>query len=123
MEENYRLAELGTQQQPQNDPLLIPGYRHIRDTRFMIRLEGNGNYTVIYLSDHSRPLMVSQTLKYFELRLPCFIRASKSSLINPAYIDTVIKQDSKTMYLQLTDGVSIPVSRRRICDTEAKLAA
>jgi two-component system LytT family response regulator len=107
----------------QDNPVLIPGYRHFQDTHLMMRLEGDGNYTLIHLSGRSHPLLVSQTLKYFELQLPFFIRASKSSLINPAYIDTVVKQDSKTMHLRLTDGARIPVSRRRIIDTEAKLAA
>jgi DNA-binding LytR/AlgR family response regulator len=105
----------------QTPPLLIPGYRHIQDTQPLIWLEGSGNYTLIYLKDTRHPLTVSQTLKYFERHLPGFIRVSKSALVNPVYIHQVVQVDAKTMHLELLDGLTIVVPRRRIVDTLARL--
>lgn len=104
-----------------NTTLRIPGYQHIRDAQCIAWLEGSGNYTIIYLKDDPRPLMVSQTLKVFELHLPAFIRISKSSLVNPTFIDQVIREDAKTMHLRLADGKSVSVSRRRITETITQL--
>ncbi len=97
-----------------NKPLLIPGYRHITDAQLIIRLEGDGNYTLIHVRDAAQPLLVSYTLKYFQLQLPQFIRVSKSALVNPGYIDRVVKTGPKRLFLLLIDGTTIPVSRRRI---------
>lgn len=110
-----------TTQLKEGGMLLIPGYRHIQNAQLIIRMEGNGNYTVIHLRENPKPLMVSQTLKYFETQLPDFIRVSKSSLINPNAVDRIISLNAKTMYLQLTDSVRIAVSRRRIMDIKSKL--
>ena len=98
----------------------IPGYRTIQDTQLIVRLEGNGNYTIVHLKDQIKSLMVSQTLKRFEPHLPDFIRVSKSSIINPAYVKKVIQGDRMTALL-LTDGVKILVSRRRTARTLVRL--
>lgn len=111
-----------TNQHPQNDFLLIPGYKPIQNIQHIVRLKGDGNYTNIYSINQVKPLLVSQTLKYFELQLLPFIRISKSFLINPAYIERVIEANAKTMYLQFADGTSLPVARRRIVDTQRKLS-
>lgn len=103
-------------------PLRIPGYRHIQSAQLISRLEGNGNYTIIYLRENVKPLMVSQTLKYFERQLPDFLRISKSSLINPIIVDRIIRVDAKTMQLRLTNCEQVPVSRRRIVDIMTRLA-
>ena len=108
---------------PQTSPLRIPGYGHIQDTQPIIWLEGSGNYTLIYLKDTRQPLMVARTLKYFEHHLPGFLRVSKSALVNPVYIRKVVKEDAKTMQLELLDGLTFVVPRRRIVDTLARLAA
>lgn len=101
--------------------LLIPGYRHIKDRRLIIRLEGDGNYTLFHLKGYQKPLMVSQTLKYFENQLPGFIRVSKSSFVNPEYIDRIVKAQARSMYLLLTDGARVVVSRRRMAEIQATL--
>jgi DNA-binding LytR/AlgR family response regulator len=108
-------------QQKEDNSLQIPGYRQIKDAGLIIWLEGSGNYTIVYLKDNLKPLMVSRTLKYFELHLTDFIRTNKSSLVNPGYIDKVIQETAKTMHLELTGGVNIPVSRRRISDILSRL--
>ncbi len=112
-----------TNQHPQNDFLLVPGYKPIQNIQQIVRLKGDGNYTNIYSIDQAKPLLVSQTLKYFELQLLPFIRISKSFLINPAYIEQVIEANAKTMYLQFADGTRLPVARRRIVDTQLKLVS
>lgn len=110
-----------TNQQKENISLQIPGYRHIQDAGLIIWLEGSGNYTIVYLKDDLKPLMVSRTLKYFELHLTDFIRTNKSSLVNPNHIDKVIQDSARTMHLELTGGVNIPVSRRRILEILPRL--
>jgi len=112
-----------TTQHKEGSTLRIPGYRKIQDAQLIIRLEGNGNYTIIHLKGQLKPLLVSQTLKYFEFQLPDFIRVSKSSIINPAYIKKVIQEDPKTMSLELADGVIILVSRRRVTGTLSRLGS
>ena len=102
-------------------PLCIPGYKHLQDVRSIIRFEGNGNYTLVHLSTHSRPLLVSQTLKRFEDKLTSFIRVSKSDLINPNYVQKVIIKNTKVMHIQITKGPRLLVSRRRMVETLARL--
>ncbi|MBD2756123.1 LytTR family DNA-binding domain-containing protein [Spirosoma validum] len=102
--------------------IVVPAYRHIQDTKLIIRLEGRGNYSLVYVRDTSNPLMVSRTLKYFEDQFADFIRVNKSSLINPNYIDRVIRKDAKTVAFLLIDGMTILASRRRVADTLARLA-
>ena len=99
----------------------IPGYKRVQDPRSIMWLEGTGNYTYIHLASHGHPLLVSMTLKYFEDMLPRFLRVSKSSLVNPLYIDEIVKLTPKALQLLLKDGTTISVSRRRISETIALL--
>ena len=105
----------------QETPLRIPGYRHLQNTQIICRLEGNGNYTIIHLQGQSKPLLVSQTLKRFEDLFPDFIRISKSTMVNPHYVDQIIREDAKVIYLKLTNGLCLLVSRRRMIETLARL--
>lgn len=103
--------------------VLIPGYKDPQNTKRMIRLEGNGNYTIIHFADSAKFLMVAQTLRYFEEQIPDFIRANKSALINPVFVKEIIRTNSKSVHLRMADGVELLISRRRINDVTAKLAA
>ncbi|GAB4035549.1 LytR/AlgR family response regulator transcription factor [Spirosoma jeollabukense] len=103
-------------------PFLLPGYRHVRNAQLIVRLEGDGNYTKVYLESHTESLLVSRTLKWFEEQLPTFVRLSKSTLVNPGYIEQIRKVDNKTVYLRLADGHLLLISRRRISETLARLA-
>ena len=107
----------------QTSTLQIPGYRHIQDTQLIGWLAGSGNYTLLYLKDTRHPLMVAQTLKYFEHHLASFIRVSKSSLVNPGYIRKIVKGDANITHLELVDGMTIVIPRRRTADTLARLKA
>lgn len=103
--------------------IVVPAYRHIQDSKLIVRLEGRGNYSLVYIRGTSNPLMVSRTLKYFEDRFTDFIRINKSSLINPRYIDQLIHKNAKTVAVLLNGGLTIVASRRRAADILARLAS
>ncbi|UFH54680.1 LytTR family DNA-binding domain-containing protein [Spirosoma sp. KNUC1025] len=108
--------------QPQDDvPNHVPGYRLIHDAQRIVRLEGKGNYTLVYLLDCDKPILISYTLKRFEAHLPAFLRIHRSALINPAYIVQVSRTNPKIMFVKLTTGETIPVSRRRMMETLIRL--
>lgn len=83
------------------------------------RLEGDGNYTVFYFTDH-KPLMVSKTLKEYEEILSDhnFIRTHKSHLVNKKYVERLDLEN----ILWLIDGSKIIVSRRRRAEVLELLA-
>ncbi|UFH57992.1 LytTR family DNA-binding domain-containing protein [Spirosoma sp. KNUC1025] len=99
----------------------VPGYRLIHDAQRIVRLEGKGNYTLVYLLDHARPILVSYTLKRFEAHLPTYIRIHRSALINPAYVSQVSRATPRLMFVKLTTGESMPVSRHRMQVTSIRL--
>ncbi|MGC4235682.1 MAG: LytTR family DNA-binding domain-containing protein [Niabella sp.] len=78
--------------------------------REIIRCEGNDNYTRFYLVN-GEALLVSRTLKDFEEILTDydFVRAHKSHLVNMSYVTRFDKEG----LIWLTNGISIPVSRRK----------
>jgi len=78
--------------------------------RDIIRCEGNDNYTRFYLVS-GKELLVSRTLKDFEEILADhdFVRIHKSHLLNMSYVTRFDKEG----LIWLSNGVSIPVSRRK----------
>ena len=84
------------------------------DISRIVWLEGDWNYTRIYLID--QPVRLSAyTLKKYERELGQFIRISKKAMVNPAHVSmlhTVPGRSGKT-WLQLCNGTFIEVSRRR----------
>ncbi|MCX6212822.1 LytTR family DNA-binding domain-containing protein [Spirosoma sp.] len=102
--------------------LALPGYGTPQPVAQIRWLEGQGNYTRIYLSGQKTPLLISRTLKAFEAPLPEFLRARKGALINPAYVEAVSRINAKQMSLTLLDGPLIRVARRRIEEMATKLA-
>lgn len=79
----------------------------------IIRLEGEGNYTVFHFADGSQ-LMVSLTLKKMESRLSprVFVRPHKNSIINLLYLKS-INPDGQQLSVSLVNGDRIDVSRRK----------
>ena len=79
----------------------------------IVRLEGEGNYTVFHFADGSQ-LMVSLTLKKMESRLSprVFVRPHKKSIINLLYLES-IDPDRQQMSVNLVNGDRIEVSRRK----------
>ena len=69
--------------------LLLPfwGYRKKMPMHRIVRLEGEGNYTLFHFADGSH-LIVSMTLKKMESRLSSkvFVRPHKKNIINLMYL-------------------------------------
>lgn len=81
------------------------------DMMNVIRLEGNCNYTVFILKE-GKKLLTSKTISYYEPLLPTeFIRVHKRCIINTEFLP--IEDKMPLNCLQLSDGFTIPISRRR----------
>jgi two-component system LytT family response regulator len=75
----------------------------------MVRLQGNGNFTDIYLKDKTKK-MVCRFLKHFEEILPPpFIRVHKSHIINVDFVKSYHKNSGG--YVILEDGNEIEISQ------------
>jgi len=94
--------------------MMLPFWGHRRKVPVhrIVRLEGEGNYTLLHFSDGSR-LMVSITLKKLEERLSpsMFVRPHKKNIINLLYLQEI--QPNKSMMIRLTNGDEVEVSRRK----------
>jgi two-component system, LytTR family, response regulator len=113
-QENQRLKQLYRNlRQPANQRIGLPAGDHIEyaDVSKIVRCQGEGNYTHIYISDGIHRL-VAKTLMEFEdlLQEYGFIRVHKTHLVNLHYVVAYIRSQSM---IKLTDGELIPVSRRR----------
>ncbi len=89
------------------------GYRKKMPMHRIVRLEGEGNYTLFHFSDGSR-LMVSLTLKKMETRLSprMFARPHKKNIINLLYLED-IHAGTTQMSVSLANGDRVEVSRRK----------
>jgi len=74
------------------------------------RLEGEGNYSMIYF-EKDKPLLASRTLKDFEeILVPHgFIRVHRSHLVNKDFVDSVLFDG----FIEMKDKSRIEISRRR----------
>ncbi|MVM29361.1 LytTR family transcriptional regulator [Spirosoma sp. HMF4905] len=79
----------------------------------IVRLEGEGNYTLFHFADGSQ-LMVSLTLKKMESRLSpkVFVRPHKKNIINLLYLEA-FHPDHQQLSVSLVNGDLIEVSRRK----------
>lgn len=79
--------------------LVLPfwGYRKKTPLHRIVRLEGEGNYTLFHFSDGTQ-LMVSLTLKKMESRLPpkVFVRPHKRSIINLLYVADMLHDSTES---------------------------
>ena len=95
--------------------LLLPfwGYRKKMPMHQIVRLEGDGNYTVFHFADGSH-LMVSLTLKKMEGRLSpkVFVRLHKKNIVNLLYLKD-IHADPQHLSVSLVNGDLVDVSRRK----------
>jgi two-component system LytT family response regulator len=89
------------------------GCRKKMPMHHIVRLEGEGNYTLFHFSDGSQ-LMVSLTLKKMESRLASkvFVRPHKKNIINLLYLES-IHPDRQQLSVSLINGDRIDVSRRK----------
>jgi len=85
---------------------------NVVNVKDIIRCESDNYYTMYYFTD-GKKLLISKTLKENEELLSGynFIRPHKSHLVNTIYIKSFNKQDGG--YIVMTDGSTIPVSRRK----------
>ena len=102
--ENFKEPDLG------NRKVILPtleGFEVVK-TGDIIRLQGNGNFTDIYLTGKQKK-MVCRFLKYFEEILPCnFVRVHKSHIIDTDRVVSYHK--SLGGYVVLDDNTEIEVS-------------
>ena len=87
-------------------------------------LLGANNYTWIQFQNGEKHL-IAKPLTYFEEQLPAFIRVHKTALVNPACVVGVTPPPRPKMAgsLQMSDGATLPVSRRRWPQVSEFLAA
>jgi two-component system LytT family response regulator len=85
---------------------------YIIDKSNIIRVEAMSNYSVFLLTDNKK-IIVSKTLKEYESLLndECFIRISRSVIVNLAYVVKYRKGDGGT--LEFSDGAEVEVSPQR----------
>jgi len=78
----------------------------------IVRLEADGNYTTIFLTNKSKHL-VSKKIKEFEemLKNTHFFRIHQSHIVNLQLIDRYLKGEGGTVILE--DGTQLEVARRR----------
>jgi two-component system, LytTR family, response regulator len=89
------------------------GYRKKMPMHRIVRLEGEGNYTLFHFADGTR-LMVSLTLKKMQTRLSpmMFARPHKKNIINLLYLED-IHAETNQMSVSLANGDRVDVSRRK----------
>lgn len=107
---NKILLENFKESKPEKRQVILPtleGFEVVRMEN-IIRLQGNGNFTDIYLNDKTKK-MVCRFLKYFNEILPHpFVRIHKSHIINTNYVKSYHK--SSGGYVVLEDGVEVEIS-------------
>lgn len=95
--------------------LMLPfsSYRRKVPMHHIVRLQGEGNYTIIHFYDGTR-LMISLTLKIMEGRLSpgIFARSHKKNIINLLYLSE-LHPDHQSLTVSLTNGDRVDVSRRK----------
>lgn len=91
----------------------IEGLIFVRNNE-ILHAQADGNYTEVILSNN-RQIKVLRQLKEIEELLPYenFIRVHRSHLVN---LEHVIRLDSDSESIMMTDGQSIPLARDRKFD-------
>ena len=107
---NRILLENFQESRPEKRQVILPTLEGFEVVKLenIIRLQGNGNFTDIYLKDKTKK-MVCRFLKHFEEILPLpFIRVHKSHIINTDYVKSYHKNSGG--YVLLEDGNEIEIS-------------
>lgn len=107
------LEEIALQFEMPDLTLPFWGYRKKMPMHRIVRLEGEGNYTLFHFADGTQ-LMVSLTLKKMESRLSpkVFVRPHKKNIINLLYLEG-IHPDAQQLSVSLANGHRVEVSRRK----------
>ena len=82
----------------------------------IVCLEADVNYVWLHYRqhNHNQKHLAAKTLKWVEAQLPGFIRIHQSIIINPTHIDQTTSRNAQPMVIQMTNGMTLPVSRRRV---------
>lgn len=107
---NQILVENFNEPKPEKQQVILPTLEGFEVVKMedIVRLQGNGNFTDIYLEDKTKK-MVCRFLKYFTEILPYpFMRVHKSHIINVNYVKAYHK--SSGGYVVLYDGTEIEIS-------------
>lgn len=114
--ENQRMKTLlaNRQTKTKNPKIALPLSDKIEfiEISSIVRCEGEGNYTHIFLKTGEK-ILASKTLKEFDELLTDhnFLRIHQSHLINLNEIKSYIKTDGG--YIKMNDGSSVSISRQR----------
>lgn len=107
---NKILVENFKEPKPEKQQVILPtleGFEVVKMEE-IVRLQGNGNFTDIYLCDKSKK-MVCRFLKHFSEILPYpFIRIHKSHIVNFNFVKSYHKNSGG--YVTLEDGTEIEIS-------------
>ena len=110
IDRNRVLVENFREPQPERRQVVLPtleGFEIIR-MEDILRLQGNGNFTDIYMRDKTKK-MVCRFLKHFSEVLPYpFVRVHKSHIINVSHIKSYHRNSGG--YVTLEDGTEIEIS-------------
>lgn len=107
---NRVIVENFREPQPERRQVILPTMEGFEVVKMedIVRLQGNGNFTDVFLRDRSKK-MVCRFLKHFTEILPYpFVRVHKSHIINVNYVTAYHK--SLGGYVVLEDGTEIEVS-------------
>lgn len=107
---NKILLENFKETKPEKQQVILPTLEGFEVVKIedIVRLQGNGNFTDIYLKDKSKK-MVCRLLKHFHEILPYpFIRIHKSHIVNFNFVKSYHKNSGG--YLTLADGTEIEIS-------------
>jgi len=94
--------------------LTVPGTGQVQTVRVdeLIRVQGAGDYAALHLMD-GRELLHNATLNELDTELPSnFLRVHRSHLVNTRCINRLERKESGTGTLYLSNGQTVPVSRR-----------
>jgi two-component system LytT family response regulator len=107
---NKILLENFRESRPEKRQIILPtleGFEVVKMEN-IVRLQGNGNFTDIYLKDKTKK-MVCRFLKHFEEILPPpFVRVHKSHIINVDFVKAYHKNSGG--YVLLEDGNEIEIT-------------
>ena len=104
------------------DQLMLPSHsgHEVVALKDIVRVQASVNYSVFHLADGGSR-MVAKTLKVYEelLRPQGFIRVHQSHLVNRQHIRELLRKGDNQ--LLLSDGSSVPVSRRQLARLRERL--
>ena len=85
---------------------------HLVDWKDIVRLQADGNYSLVFFANRSK-LLLTRTLKDFATLLEPtgFLRVHQTHLVNLFYVQELVKTEGG--FLVLKDGTEIPVSVRK----------